>query len=51
MQKDEFTSPSADFKPYIDYKYNKICEKYENAINELQIEQNVEKQNGRIFKN
>ena len=37
---DEFTSPRADFKPYIDYKYDKICEKYKNAINELQIEQN-----------
>lgn len=46
---DEFTSPRAELKPYIDYKYDKICEKYENAINELQIQQNVEKQNGRIF--
>lgn len=46
---DEFTSPRAKLKPYIDYKYDKICEKYENAINELQIQQNVEKQNGRIF--
>lgn len=46
---DEFTSPRTDFKPYIDYKYDKICVKYENAINELQIEQNVEKQNGKKF--
>ena len=46
---DEFTSPRANIKPYIDYKYDKICEKYENAINELQVAQNNEKQSGRSF--
>lgn len=47
---DEFTSPRAVLKPYIDYKYDKICEKYENAINEFQISQNTEKQRGKSLK-
>lgn len=46
---DEFTSPRAELKSYIDYKYDKICERYEKAINELQIQQNVGKQNGKNF--
>lgn len=39
-KEDEFTSPRATIKPYIDYKYDEISQKYENAINELQTKQN-----------
>jgi len=48
-EEDEFTGPRDTIKPYVDYKYDKISQKYENAINELQFGQDVKKQNGRNF--